>query len=170
MQQPTFKELMAYQPVLPENFDGTFKFTNPSDEDFIGVWGKKEYFFPANKTVRMVMPEHSPLEVQHIRKKFAKKLAEREFYKSQQYKVLSDQEGKPGDRRFNSIHQAATYTENDLIPWIQACLEPKEEATLTVQPANMPSVEDKLHRDDDGKLITEAIDGKTSLKQKAQQM
>ena len=86
--QPTYKEVMAHEPVLPEDFDGTFRFTNPSEEDFIGEWGSKEYHFPAGKTVPMVMPEYSPIEIQHIRKKFAKNLAEREFYKSKGYETM----------------------------------------------------------------------------------
>ena len=163
------KSIMKYEPVLPTDFDGTFKFSNPSDEDFIGTWNKKEYLSPAKSTVPILMAEHSPLEIQHIRKKFAKDLAEREFYKSQAYKGLAEQEGKPGNRTFSGIHQAATYTMSDLETYIKQCLIPLPESILTSKPASMPNlnVEEKIHRNDDGSLSTEAISDKVSLKQKA---
>lgn len=161
------KDDKGYESVLPPDFDGTFRFTNPSDEDFVGIWNKKEYHFPAQSTVPMVMPEHSPIEIQHIRKKFAKDLAEREFYKSKGYKTLQGQEGKPGNRLLNSIHQAAAYNESDLEPFIQACLKSLPLSQLLKKDADFPKVEDKLHRKDDGTFTTEAIDKRTSLKQKA---
>lgn len=163
----TEKNIMTPENILPEDFDGVFRFSNPSDEDFIGVWGGQEYLFPAGKTVPMRMLNNSPLEIQYIRKKFAKDLAEREFYKSTEYKGLADQEGKPGNRTFSGIHQAATYTLGDLEPYIQQCLKPLEEARLTSQPAVVTPIEEKLSRNDDGEFNTEAIDGKTSLKAKA---
>lgn len=161
------KTIMSYESVLPEDFDGTFRFSNPSDEDFVGAWNNKEYLFPARSTVPMVMAEHSPIEIQHIRKHFAKKLAEREFYKSKEYTVMKGQEGTAGERRFNSIHQAATYTLSDLEPYIKQCLQPLDEAQLTSKPAESPKVEEKLTRNDDGGYNTEAIDSKTSLRNKA---
>ena len=165
----SYKEVMAYEPVLPEDFDGTFRFTNPSDEDFKGEWGSKEYMFPAGKTVPMIMPEFSPIEIQHIRKKFAKNLAEREFYKSQGYKTLRDQEGGPGNRTMTGIHQAGTYTLDDLAPYIQECLAPRELSKMTMKPVEKPAIEDKLHKDEDGKLISDVIDhkSKVSLVEKA---
>jgi hypothetical protein len=159
--------IMSYESVLPEDFDGTFRFSNPSEEDFVGKWGGKEYRFPAGKTVQMVMPEYSPLEIQHIRKKFAKNLAEREFYKTQKYGTMAGQEGTTGNRVFNSIHQAATYTIDDLTPYIQSCLKPLEDGQLTAKPVESVKIEDKLSRNDEGELNTEAISGKTSLREKA---
>lgn len=161
------KDVMAYESVLPENFDGIFRFSNPSDEDFVGEWNRKEYLFPARSTVPMVMPEHSPVEIQNIRKRFAKKLAEREFYKSAKYKEMQGQEGTPGNRTMNSIHQAITYTLDDLAPYIQQCLQPLPEAKLTSTFVQKPTVEEKLSRNDDGELNTTAIDNKTSLRKKA---
>lgn len=161
------KSIMRYESVLPPDFDGVFRFSNPSDEDFVGKWNSKEYLFPAGTTTPMMMLEHSPLEIQHIRKKFAKDLAEREFYKSKLYKGLSDQEGKPGNRTFSGIHQAATYTIKELEPYIQSCLKPLPEAKLTAKPADKVNMEDKIHRKDDGSLTTEAVDANTSLRAKA---
>ncbi len=158
---------MGFERVLPPTFDGTFKFTNPSKEDFIGKWGGKEYLFPAESTVPLIIVEHSPLEVQHIRKKLARDLAEREFYKSKGYKVLQAQEGKPGTRILNSIHQAASYTLSDLEPYIQQCLKPLSAAEMLSKPQERQNVEDKLTRDENGSLRSEALDPKTSLKQRA---
>lgn len=161
------KNIMSYESVLPPDFDGVFRFSNPSDEDFIGVWGGKEYLFPAGSTVPLVIVEHSPLEIQHIRKKFAKDLAEREFYKSKDYKIKQKQEGTMGNRNFSSIHQAAAYTIHDLAPYIRKCLEPLPESKLMSKPAPRVKVEEKLHTKDDGSYLTEAIDPKASLRKKA---
>ena len=161
------KSVMDYEPVLPEDFDGVFRFSNPSDEDFIGLWSSKEYHFPAGTTTPIIIHEHSPLEIQHIRKKFAKDLAEREFYKSKGYKGMADQEGKSGNRAFSSIHQAATYTLKDLEPYIQSCLKPLPASKLVTKAVIKEPLEDKIHRKEDGSFSTEAVDKNKSLRQKA---
>lgn len=165
----TDQDIMKFERVLPSNFNGIFQFTNPSKEDFIGKWNSREYLFPAQSTTPMIITDESPLQIQHIRKKFAKDLAEREFYKSKSYKVMSDQEGKPGNRVFNSIHQAATYTLKDLEPYIQECLVPMKPAEILSKESPRVDVEANLSRNDEGQLNSEAIDSKTSLKQKALQ-
>lgn len=159
---------MKYETVLPEDFDGVFRFTNWSDEDFVGRWGGKAYEFPAGTTSPMLIPEHSPLEIQHIRKKFAKDLAEREFYKSQAYKQMMKQERNPdGSARLNSIQAAATYSMDTLIPFIQKCLVPLPVSHARVKAVVTEPLENKLTRDEEGKLNTEAIDKKASLRSKA---
>jgi hypothetical protein len=115
----------------------------------------------------MIMTEYTPLEVQHIRKKFAKDLGEREFYKSAGYEALRAQEGAPNNRTMSGIHQAATYSDSDLISFIQRCLDPLEEGQATIVSANVENVEDKLSRNEEGELNTEAIDKKQSLRAKA---
>lgn len=106
---------------FPETFDGRFYFTNFTNEDFTAKWNSVEYTFPAMKTTPIVIPSESAEAVQSIRKKFARELAEREFYQSDKLKALEDQtpvgEGQ-------NLHSAATYTEADLAPYIQRCLEP----------------------------------------------
>jgi hypothetical protein len=160
--------IMKFERTLPPDFDGTFRFTNPSKEDFIGKWGGKEYLFPAESTTPMIIVEHSPLEIQNIRKKFAKDLAEREFYKSKAYKGLAAQEGSMGNRNFSSFQQAATYTLSDLEPYIQECLKPLKAGEIMSRPAEKSHLEDKLKRDDNGALISEVVElKKDSLKQKA---
>lgn len=159
---------MKFETVLPEDFDGVFRFTNWTDEDFVGMWGGKEYHYPRESTSPMIIPEHSPLEIQHIRKHFAKKLGEREFFKNAKYKALQAQErNTDGSPRLNSIQMAGTYNLSDLTPYIQQCLKPlKIEKAFVVESVKEP-MEDKLSRNEDGELNTEAVDRKTSLKQKA---
>lgn len=164
----TEQDIMKYEQVLPENFNGVFYFTNWSDEDFVGVWNSKQYSFPKKSTSPMIIPEHSPVEIQNIRKKFAKNLAEREFYKSKEYGRLMSQERNPdGSPRLNSLHQGGTYSMNELAPYIQKCLEPLPMSHVVVTDVPKENVEDKLSRNEDGELNTTAIDRKTSLTQKA---
>ncbi len=162
------KDIMQYQPILPEDFDGTFRFTNWTDEDFVGKWDSKEYHFPAQSTSPMIIINHTPLEIQQIRKKFAKDLAEREFFKSRSYSKLQSQErNNDGSPRLNSIHQAGTYSVETLTPFIQKCLEPLPIAKVKITDAPKEKLEDKLSRNEEGQLNTEAIDKKLSLKKKA---
>ena len=162
------KDIMQYQPILPEDFDGTFKFTNWTDEDFVGKWDSKEYHFPAQSTSPMIIINHTPLEIQQIRKKFAKDLAEREFFKSGSYSKLQSQErNNDGSPRLNSIQQAGTYSVETLTPFIQKCLEPLPIAKVKITDAPKEKLEDKLSRNEEGQLNTEAIDKKLSLKKKA---
>lgn len=161
------KGIMKYESVLPADFNGVFLFTNWSDEDFVGIWGGEAYKFPALKTSPMIMTKFSPLEVQHIRKKFARDLSEREFFKSNAYKVHSDQEGKPGNRTMNSFQHASAYTVAELTPFIQRCLEPLPIAKVEISEAPRRKLEDELSRNDEGEINTEAIDKKVSLRKKA---
>lgn len=104
--------------VLPADFDGVFKFTNASDRALTCLWNKIAYTFPPMSTSPMIISGASPEEVQHIRRKFAREYAEREFYRSGRYQELNKQ-ALPG-----SGNPGAIYTEEDLAPYIQQCLEP----------------------------------------------
>ena len=162
------ENIMKYESVLPEDFDGVFRFTNPTDEDFIGKWGGKEYRYPAQTTSPMIIPEHSPLEIQNIRKKFAKDLAEQQFFKSKGYAhYLKQEKNDDGTPRLNSIHQSATYNLSDLTPFIQQCLKPLPVSKALVTEMTKDKLEDKLSRDEEGALNTSVVDKKTSLREKA---
>lgn len=163
-------DIMKVESVLPANFTGVFYFTNSwVDEPFTGKWGNKEYTFPANSTSPMLIPEHSPLEIQQIRKKFARDWAEQDFFKKAElYKRLQGQERTPeGVAKLNSIHQAGTYTLNDLAAGIQKCINPLEIKQAFVQQAPTARMEEKLSRNDEGELNTVAVDKKVSLKNRA---
>jgi hypothetical protein len=163
--------IMKVDSVLPEDFDGVFRFTNWSEEDFIGVWGKKEYRFPAKSTSPMIIPDHSPIEIQQIRKKFAKDLAEREFYKTDHYEKLRRREGERVDGMIqpvlNSFRGANEYSLDTLAPFIQRALEPLPMKKAEVTEAHIAPIEDTLSRNEDGELNTTAVDKKTSLREKA---
>ena len=101
---------------MENEFEGVFKFTNASDEDFVVMWNSKEYTFPAQSTCPMIIP-NEPLEnVQAIRKKFAYKYAQREFAKSKEGKAIE----KEGAKHLNP----ATYNEQILEKFVQQCLTP----------------------------------------------
>ena len=150
--------------VLPNDWDGTFKFTNDSDEDFVFTWAKKAYLFPARRTVDMMKMNFNatPLEVQQIRKFAAKRWAEREFFKSPRYTAMRAMEGPKDDYgivtpRLQSFQSAGSYTETDLKDSIQRCLTPLPEGTPLVAPAEMRDITKELHTKDDGTLVSEPI-------------
>jgi serine/threonine protein kinase len=161
-------DIMQFESILPADFDGTFRFTNWTDEDFVGKWGNKEYHFPAGTTSPIVIYDQTPLEIQQIRKKFAKDLAEREFYKTETYKsFLKRERNDDGTPRANGIHGGMAYSETDIKDLIQKCLAPLPSSRATVTTVVAEPLESKLSRNNDGELNTEVIDRKTSLKEKA---
>ena len=115
-----------------QEFDGVFKFTNASTEDFTVMWNSKEYLFPATSTCPLIMPEHTLEEVQAIRKKFAYKYAQREFAKS---KI-----GVGIEKEASKHLNPATYDEKLLQPYIDQCLSPLPiaSAKVTVIPKKKP--------------------------------
>lgn len=142
--------------ILPENFDGVFYFTNTSDEDFIAKWDKIEYTFPANKTSPMIM-NNTPAEIQSIRKKFARELAEREFYKTPKFGEMNKH--TPGGT-------PALYTDADLAPFIQKCLEPLPIAQAKAKIVKTKDLEDINTKDDEGNSLTVPLNQKKSLIEK----
>lgn len=143
---------MKEESVLPSDFDGVFRFTNFTDVDFSAKWGNVEYTFPAMKTTPMVIPNATPVEVQHIRKKFAKELAIREFYKTPKFIGMNNV--TPGG-------VPALYTDSDLIPFIQKCLEPLPIAQVKAKRLPKTFDESKLRTDEEGNPVTEVIDHKS---------
>lgn len=99
---------------LTKEFDGVFRFTNATKDDFIALWNNKEYVFPAGMCCPMILPDETLENIQEIRKKFAYKLAVREFYNSKEYRAMSKMgRGLP-----------PTYDDKVLQPWIDQCLSP----------------------------------------------
>ena len=41
--------------TLPEDFDGVFRFTNFTDEDFTTLWNGQEYNFPKQSRTTMII-------------------------------------------------------------------------------------------------------------------
>ncbi|MDE2232907.1 MAG: hypothetical protein KGJ90_02130 [Patescibacteria group bacterium] len=154
-----------FSQVLPANWDGRFPFTNPSDEDFVFVWSKKAYLFPAHHTVDMMRMNFNatPLEVQQIRKKAAKKLAEREFFKSPKYESLRALEGVKDENgviqpRLGSFNSAASYSDAELNEIAQQYLVAAPEAAARVADAPVRDISKELHRDDEtGELVSKVV-------------
>lgn len=106
-----------------EDFDGVFRFTNWTDKDRTFLWNNKEYTFPKQSTVPLIIL-NEPLEnIQEIRKRFAYRLAEEVFYESKEYQRLSKMgNGLP-----------PTFNTNILESDIEKCLLPLEVARATVK-------------------------------------
>lgn len=139
--------------VLPDGFDGVFRFTNWTNVDFKAKWNNVEYTFPANKTSPLVIPGETPEGVQSIRKKFARELAEQAFYATDKFHHLNDV--GPGQ-------VPALYTDSDLVPFIQRCLEP-----LPIAPATTRVIKEDVERvfstDARGKKRTKVLEPDDSL-------
>lgn len=144
--------------MLPPDFDGVFRFTNFTDEDFTARWDNVEYTFPAQKTTALIIPTASPEQTQSIRKKFAKELAEREFYKSAKHTELNSQNVVGANSSFKT---AVTYAPSDLEPFVQRCLEPLPIAPMRSKV--LAKKEANLSTDDEGNPVTKIVNSKESL-------
>lgn len=116
--------------VLPPDFDGIFRFTNWTDREFIAKWNNIAYKFAPNSTSPMIISGATPEEVQHIRRKFAEELGVQEFYRSKEFQARNAQ--APA----GSGVTPAIYTDSDIAPFVQRCLEPLpiKNATAAVLP------------------------------------
>lgn len=155
--------------IFPEGFNMQFPFTNRSDEDFSARWGKKEYTFAAMSTTPMLGMIHdaTPLELQGIRKKFAKEWAEQQFFRTDKYRVmLSRERNSDGTAKLNSFQSSAQYSETDLAELIQMCLTPLPIAEAQIKEVREVPLEDRLNRDEDGELITRAVKDRQPLHKK----
>lgn len=106
-----------------DDFDGVFRFTNATEEDFVTLWNNKEYTYPAGKTVPMVIANESLENIQQIRKYFAKRLAEREYFKSKGFMKISN---GIKDTMAGRYVIPSSYDEKALQPWVDECLKPLE--------------------------------------------
>ena len=151
---------MENETTVPE-FDGIFRFTNWTNRDFVAKWDSVEYTFPAEKTVPLLIPNATPEQVQVIRKKFALELATEVFYNSEKFKGmdLSVEDSQAGK-------VPALYTEKDIAPYVQRCLEPLPVAQATAKAAAKKEV--KLSVDEKGKTVSQVLDGSESLVGNAQ--
>lgn len=139
--------------VLPQGFDGVFRFTNWTNEDFTDKWNSVEYTFPANKTSPLIIPNETQEGIQNIRIKFARTLAEREFYKSDKGQRMQSKDAGP---------RPALYTDSDLKEYTQKCLEPLpiQNATVTVVEKDG---EKSMKRDTKGNPRTRVLDESDTL-------
>lgn len=82
-----------------EEFTGVFYFTNPTDKERSYLWNNKEYKFPPESTVPLVIMGEPLENVQEIRKRFAYRMAEERWFEGKEYKAMSKQgNGMPPTR------------------------------------------------------------------------
>lgn len=101
-----------------KDFNGVFMFTNWTDEDFTGFWNNKEYIFTAKTSSPIIIDDESLKNIQEIRKRFAYKLAQREFYGGKEYDKLV----KMGNKSAGGM--PPIFDEKILEPLIEKCLNP----------------------------------------------
>lgn len=130
--------------LIGKDFDGVFRFTNATDEDFSVLWNNVEYIFPAGKTVPLVIPEETLENIQEIRKRFAYRLATREFYKGKEYTKMSKMGGG----------LPPTFNEALLEPMIEQCLTPLPQVTIKSK---------VKAKDDEKKYSSKAMDKDSNL-------
>lgn len=108
---------------IPEEFTGVFNFTNWTDKERTFLWNNKEYTFPAESTVPLIIMGEPLENIQEIRKKFAKRLAESVFYESKEYQRMSKMgNGLP-----------PTFDEKILETDIEKCLIPMQNARARIK-------------------------------------
>lgn len=105
---------------INEEFSGVFYFTNRTKKERVRLWNNKEYHFPAESTVPLIIPTETLENIQEIRKRFAKDLALERVYEGEVtpsgYDYLKAKEMGGG--------LPPTFDEKILEPFIQECLEP----------------------------------------------
>lgn len=99
---------------INEDFTGVFYFTNPTDKERKYLWNNKEYVFPPESTVPLIIPSETLENIQEIRKRFAYRMAEERWYEGKEYKKMKEMgNGMP-----------PTFDPKILEPMIQECLKP----------------------------------------------
>lgn len=109
----------------PNYLNGTFYFSNSDKEDFVALWNNVEYIFPAETCSPMIIPGVTPEEMQTIRKRFALKWAQQQWYGGKDYKKMNKAGG-----RIPAIPSDKVYE-----PYIQMCLNPLPIKQARVQEA-----------------------------------
>lgn len=112
-----------------EEFNGTFYFTNPTTKERKFLWNNREYMFPAESTVPLIIMGEPLENIQEIRKRFALSLAYDRFYEGE---VL------PTGEDYNKLKQMGnglppTFAEQILQPFVDECLKPLPIAKATVK-------------------------------------
>lgn len=133
----------------PAEFDGVYRFTNFSEEDFTTLWNNIEYTFAKKTTSPIIIPSESAENIQNIRKIFAKRLAQREFYAGNRYTELNELTKKTGV-------PPLVDEDKEFAPFIQKCLEPLPVGKVTAKKIPKSEAEVSEH--------TKVIGEKDSLK------
>jgi hypothetical protein len=109
-----------------EEFSGVFMFTNPTDQERKYLWNNKEYTFPPQSTVPLIIPTETLENIQEIRKRFAYRMAEERFYEGAEYKRMKEMgNGMP-----------PTFDDKILEPMIEECLKPLPMSRASIKQAS----------------------------------
>lgn len=111
---------------LNEEFNGTFYFTNPTDKERKYLWNNREYAFPANSTVPLIVMGEPLENIQEIRKRFAYRMAEERLYEGEK---MYGQDGKTIIYDYKKAKEMGnglppTFSPEILESWIEECLKP----------------------------------------------
>ncbi len=115
--------------TINEEFDGVFRFTNPTKQERKYLWNNKEYIFPGESTVPLIIPTETLENIQEIRKRFAFRMAEERLYEG---------EITPTGYDYNKMKEMGrgmppTFDPKILEPWIEECLKPLKVNRATIK-------------------------------------
>ncbi len=106
-------------------FSGVFMFTNPTKTERRFLWNNKEYIFPAEATVPLIIPTETLENIQEIRKRFAKAMAQERLYEGE---PVLNRDGKIVFEYHKAMEMGKglppTFDEKILEPFIEECLKP----------------------------------------------
>lgn len=100
--------------IINEEFSGVYYFTNPTKKERSYLWNNKEYVFPPESTVPLIIMGEPLENIQEIRKRFAYRMAEERWYEGEDYQKMKNQgNGMPPTRDDKVLNEL-----------IQECLKP----------------------------------------------
>lgn len=136
--------------VDPTNYiDGVFYFSNTSKDEFKALWNNVEYSFPPMSCVPLLIPDHTAVQIQEIRKRFAYRWAEAQWFQGKEYKSMVKIGGvKPSAR-----------DDKHLEPLIQMCLTP-----LPLRPLKSEVIKMKVKLTGKSKPVDDGFDAKATFK------
>lgn len=108
-----------------EDFTGVFYFTNPTKQERTYLWNNKEYTFPPESTVPLIIPTETLENIQEIRKRFAFRMAEERLFEGEQVKDKNGTtifEYKKAKEMGGGL--PPTFDHKILEPMIEECLKP----------------------------------------------
>lgn len=105
---------------INDEFAGVYYFTNPTKMDRKYLWNNKEYTFPAESRVPLIIMGEPLENIQEIRKRFAYRMAEERFYEG---------EVPPTGEDYIKMKEMGrglppTFDPRILEPFIEECLKP----------------------------------------------
>ncbi len=107
-------------------FSGVFMFTNPTKTERKYLWNNREYVFPAESSVPLIIPTETLENIQEIRKRFAFRMATERLYEGE--KVFG-RDGKTVVFDYKKAKEMGnglppTFDDRILEPMIEECLKP----------------------------------------------